>query len=279
MLIPIDPVILALGPFAVRWFGALALLGLGLAVWLSLRDLHHLGLSRKRALDALAWGLPAGILVARLVNVLGWWDAYLTHPAELWQLNLDGLSLWGGLLGGAAFSRRAPASAHRPAAAAAHPRRDCAQRGARDCRWPARRVSGRARAGAGVEPAVGDRVCEPAGGHARLRRPAPARPGVRRPGGAGAVRGVAQFCRGRWPAGTRVASFLIAYGAARVLLGSVRLDPAFLFGLQIEQILALGAIIFGVWYGLRPMVSARRARRLSPAATGRAQPAEDSLAA
>ena len=36
----------------------------------------------------------------RLVHVLGWWDYYFTHGSEVWQLNIDGLSLWGGLLGG-----------------------------------------------------------------------------------------------------------------------------------------------------------------------------------
>ena len=44
------------------------------------------------------------------------------------------------------------------------------------------------------------------------------------------------------PAGSRLAAFLVLYGSARLLLGGVRLDPPFLFGLQIEQILALGAI-------------------------------------
>jgi hypothetical protein len=38
-----------------------------------------------------------------------------------------------------------------------------------------------------------------------------------------------------------------------VILSGVRLDPAFLLGLQIEQLLALGCVGFGVVYGLRPL--------------------------
>src|SRR5712691_1602249 len=103
MIVAIDPVVASIGPFAVRWFGLLALAGLGLSTWLSLRGLVRQRLSRRAALDALAWALPAGLLVGRLVHVLGWWDYYFTHAPEIWQLNVDGLSLWGGLLGGLAI--------------------------------------------------------------------------------------------------------------------------------------------------------------------------------
>ncbi len=112
MLIDIDPVLLSVGPLAVRWFGLLALLGLGVAIWLSLRELKRQRLSRNLALDALAWGLPAGLLTAWLVHVIGNWDYYLTNSGEVWQLNVDSLSLWGGLVGGcligAARLRRDP---------------------------------------------------------------------------------------------------------------------------------------------------------------------------
>src|SRR5207245_11484626 len=104
VILPINPVVVAVGPLAVRWFGLLALLGLGVAVWLSLRDLERARLSRRVALDALAWAVPIGLLAGRLVHVLGWWDYYLLHAAELWRLDVAGLSLWGGLLGGMAIA-------------------------------------------------------------------------------------------------------------------------------------------------------------------------------
>ena len=69
------------------------------------------------------------------------------------------------------------------------------------------------------------------------------------------------------------------YALARLALGAVRLDPTFLFGLQIEQILALGVLIFGVWFGLRPVLSARARRTAPVAATGQAQVTKDSVAA
>jgi phosphatidylglycerol---prolipoprotein diacylglyceryl transferase len=274
VLIAIDPVVLNLGPLAVRWFGLLALAGLGLATWRSLRALEREGLPRKLALDALAWGLPAGVLVARLVHVLGWWDYYLTHGPELWQLNIDGLSLWGGLLGGSAI-----------AFARLHSKRNPLRR---------RRILDVIAPNLALGIALG-RFGAFLDGHGQglpsdlpwatqYASPLAATPdfGVSRQPAQlyDALVALALFLLvsnlpRRWPAGSRLAVFLVLYSSARLLLGSVRLDPAFLFGLQLEQILALGGLGFGAWYGLRPVFSARlfaRGARTGPepaAADGR----------
>ncbi len=275
MIVTINPVVIEIGPLAVRWFGLLALVGLGLAVWLSLRELGVLALGRQQALDALAWGLPAGLLVGRLVHVLGWWDYYLTNASAIWQLNVDGLSLWGALLGGLllAFARL---------------QRDPVRR---------RRILDTIAPNAGLGIAIG-RMGAFLDGHGQgLPSDLPwatqyasqlaATPdfGVpRHPAQVyDALIALALFvilsrAPPGVPAGSRLAAFLVLYGAARLALGSVRLDPAFLFGLQIEQLLALAAIGFGLVYGLRPLVQLRRARpALDPAE--RRQHAEDSLAA
>ena len=259
MLITLDPVVVTIGPLAVRWFGLLALAGLGLAIWRSLRELERAGLPRRLALDALAWGLPIGLLVARLVHVLGWWDYYLTHASELWQLNVDGLSLWGGLLGGGviAFARL-------------RSRRDPLRR---------RQLLDVVAPNVALGIAVG-RLGEFLDGHGQglpsdlpwatqyaSRLAATPDFGVpRQPAQLyDALVALALFVilstlpRG-WPAGSRVALFCVLYGSARLLLGAVRLDPPFLFGLQIEQILALVGLGFGAWYGLHPAFTANRRR-------------------
>jgi phosphatidylglycerol:prolipoprotein diacylglycerol transferase len=275
VVVTINPVVLELGPLAVRWFGLLALVGLALAVWLSLRDVRRLGLGRQQALDALAWGLPAGLLVGRLVHVLGWWDYYLTNPGAIWQLNVDGLSLWGGLLGGLliAFARL---------------KRDPLRR---------RRILDTIAPNVGLGIAVG-RLGAFLDGHGQglpsdlpwatqYASPLAATPdfGVpRHPAQVyDALIALALFALlsrapPGLPAGSRLAAFLVLYGVARLVLGSVRLDPAFLFGLQIEQILALAGIGFGLVYGLRPVVQLRRRARL-PAGQAEQRQREDSLAA
>jgi len=273
VVVTINPVVLEIGPLAVRWFGLLALIGLGLAVWLSLRDLGRRALGRRQALDALAWGLPAGLLVGRLVHVLGWWDYYLTDSGAIWQLNVDGLSLWGALLGGLAiaFARQkrnplrrrildviAPNAALGIAVGRMGAFLDGHGQGLpSDLPWAtqyASRLAATPDFGVPRHPAqVYDALIALVLFVALSRAP----PGL--------------------PAGSRLAAFLVLYGVARLVLGSVQLDPAFLFGLQIEQILALGATGFGLVYGLRPVVQLRRAR-LAPDQGERRQ-REDSLAA
>jgi phosphatidylglycerol:prolipoprotein diacylglycerol transferase len=258
VLINIDPVALSLGPLAVRWFGLLALVGLGVAIWLSLRELRRQRLSRKLALDALAWGLPAGLLTAWLVHVVGFWDYYLTNAGELWQLNVDALSLWGGLVGGCLVG-------------AARLRRDPGRR---------RRILDAIVPYAALGIALGrfgefldgqgQGVVSAAPWATSYTNPLAATPdfGVARQPAqlydalfALALFALLKLLPAAVPAGTRMATFLVLYGLERVVLGQVRLDPAFLFGVQIEQLLALGCVVVGLVYGLRPVVHGFRARR------------------
>ena len=272
MILPFSPVLLAVGPLAMRWFGVLALVGLGLAVWLSLRDLTRARLSRKAALDGLTWGLPAGLLVGRLVHVLGWWDYYLMHAAEVWRFNVDGISVWGGLLAGAAVF-------------AARLRRDPLRR---------RRIFDVVAPNVALGIAVGHvgAFLEGAGQGlpsdlpwaTQYASPLAATPDFGVPRHPAqlyeALLGLALFLvlqalPGRLPAGVRAGAFLVVYGLARVALGPLRLDPAFLFGLQMEQLLAIGGVAFGAVYGLLPLLKPGAAR-VRP---GRATAAEDSMAA
>lgn len=283
MLIGIDPVLISLGPVAVRWFGLLALLGLGVAIWGSLRELDRQLLGHGVALDALAWGLPVGLVVARVVHVLEFWEFYLTNTSELWQLDISGLSLWGGLVGGGLV-------------AAARLGRDPQRR---------RRILDAIVPYAALGIVIG-RAGEFLDGSGQgvpsnlpwataYTNPLAATPDF------GVARHPAQLYDGLvalllfgllWlvpraaPAGMRLAAFMVIYGFARLALAAVRLDPAFLFGLQIEQILALGVMVFGAVFGLAPLVrhaGGHLRRRAVPggsvaAATDDARK-EDSLAA
>jgi hypothetical protein len=69
-----------------------------------------------------------------------------------------------------------------------------------------------------------------------------------------------------------------------VALGAVRLDPAFAFGLQIEQLLAIGAIAVGAAFGLSPLPRRRAPQQAQSSAPSVSRDPdkptpEDSLAA
>jgi phosphatidylglycerol:prolipoprotein diacylglycerol transferase len=251
VLIDINPVLVSVGPLAVRWFGLLAVIGLVLAVVLSLRELDRQRLGGGDVLNALAWGLPVGLLTAWLVHVLSYWDYYLTNSNELWRLNIDGLSLWGGLVGGGLL-------------VAARLKGDPQRR---------RRVLDAVVPYVALGIVVG-RIGEFLDGHGQglsstlpwatqYINPLAASPdfGVpRHPAQvydalvALALFALLKVLPQSLAAGTRLATFLVLYGLGRVILGQVRLDPAFLFGLQIEQLLALLCVAFGIGCGLQPIL-------------------------
>ena len=96
-----SPEIFSIGPFSVRWYGAMYLFGF-LAAWL-------LGRSRARAgntftvpqfEDVLTWGIFGVVIGARLGYVIFYNPLYyLEHPLEIPQIQLGGMSFHGGLLG------------------------------------------------------------------------------------------------------------------------------------------------------------------------------------
>jgi phosphatidylglycerol---prolipoprotein diacylglyceryl transferase len=109
----IDPVLIAIGPFAIRWY-ALAYIGSLLLGWRYVRWLSTLPppvMTREQADDLLVWITLGVILGGRLGYVLFYKPAYyLQHPLEALAVWHGGMSFHGGLIGvllaGYLFARR-----------------------------------------------------------------------------------------------------------------------------------------------------------------------------
>lgn len=274
IVVSLSPVVVSVGPFAVRWFGLLALVGLGLGAWSVVRQTRRQAIPARVTLDALAWALPAGVIFARVVHVLGWWDYYLAHAADVTRLSLeDGLSVWGGLVGGGLV------------AAARLGRDPGRRRRVLDAAAPAAALGiGIGRLGEFLDGA-GQGLPSTLPWATRYTSPLASVPdfGVpRHPAqlyDAGVCLALLFVLRSaalaRLSSGLRLAAFCVVYGIARLGLGQVRLDPPFLFGVPIEHLLAGGCVIWGAWYATR-QVRRRHARMTPPDALPRA---DSSLAA
>ncbi len=256
MTIGVDPVILSLGPVAVRWLGVLAVLGVLLGTCVAMREAKTTG---GLVLDALAIGLPVGAVGARALYVLAGWDYYFTRPEAIWQLQPQGMSLWGGLVAGglaaAWLLRRGPLDRLLVADAAA-------------VGLPLAVAVGRLGAfldgsGQGTPTSMpwATMYSSPLAGTPDFgvpRHPAQLYDALAALLVLAAVLAVPHAR----PAGLRFWTFLALYGAARVALSPVRLDPAFLLGLQADALLAILAIVFallqasrGLWQQARPAPS------------------------
>jgi len=103
MLYPqIDPVIIQIGPLAIRWYGMMYLLGF-LAAYFIVRHLaryRELELSTEDVSDLLFYGVIGVILGGRLGYTLFYNFAYYSeHPLRIFAVWEGGMSFHGGLLG------------------------------------------------------------------------------------------------------------------------------------------------------------------------------------
>ena len=98
----IDPVIVDIGPLAIRWYALAYVLGLVIG-WRYVRYLaggRLAGLTRRHVDDLVAWCTLGVVAGGRLGYVLFYQPGhYLAHPAEIPLLWQGGMSFHGGLLG------------------------------------------------------------------------------------------------------------------------------------------------------------------------------------
>lgn len=100
----VDPVILSLGGYALRWYGVFLALGVLGGLLITLREARRRGLPEDKVNAAAFWGLLAGLVGARLFHVADYPDYYRLNPQLIIALHQGGLSLFGALVvgGGAA---------------------------------------------------------------------------------------------------------------------------------------------------------------------------------
>jgi len=97
-----DPVLLQLGPLAIRWYGLMYLAAFGFLWWLGrLRiDRGLAPITREQFDDLIFLGVIGTVLGGRLGYVLFYKPAYyLSHPLEIFAIWQGGMAFHGGFLG------------------------------------------------------------------------------------------------------------------------------------------------------------------------------------
>lgn len=107
----IDPVLIEIGPLAIRWYSLAYIAGLFGGWWLLTRQLRLMRLTREQLDDLLLWVLLGVILGGRIGYVLFYNLPYfLENPIEILTVWHGGMSFHGGMLGSIAavflFTRR-----------------------------------------------------------------------------------------------------------------------------------------------------------------------------
>ncbi|MBV9076916.1 MAG: prolipoprotein diacylglyceryl transferase [Methylobacteriaceae bacterium] len=103
----IDPIAIAIGPFAIRWYALAYVAGIVIGWWLSRRLAANealWGTTRRPSLldmdDLIVWVALGVVLGGRVGYVLFYnLDQYLAHPVEIFTVWQGGMSFHGGFLG------------------------------------------------------------------------------------------------------------------------------------------------------------------------------------
>jgi phosphatidylglycerol:prolipoprotein diacylglycerol transferase len=97
--IDINP-ILTIGPISVRWYGIMvALAVLTVVLWTLWQVRRGANVSYDTVFTAALVGIPSGIIFAKLLHVIDFWQYYLQNPRLIFSG--AGLTAWGAVLGAA----------------------------------------------------------------------------------------------------------------------------------------------------------------------------------
>jgi phosphatidylglycerol:prolipoprotein diacylglycerol transferase len=99
--IGINPNLFAFGPFVVSWHGFFTFVAVAVAVYLVHRWGTQQGLISDPLLSVAFWAVISGIIGARVVHIIDFWDSfYRFNPISILYFWQGGIAIYGAILGG-----------------------------------------------------------------------------------------------------------------------------------------------------------------------------------
>ncbi len=95
-----NPVAFELFGLEIRWYGILMACAIITAVLLAMRNARKMGLSEDVIADIALWGIPGGVIGARLYYVIFEWSSYQGDIWAMLNIRAGGLAIHGGIIGG-----------------------------------------------------------------------------------------------------------------------------------------------------------------------------------
>src|SRR5467141_1765243 len=89
-----------IGPIVIRWYGILMATSIVVGLWLGYRQAKREGLPADDIVSVGQWAILAGLVGARLYEVVFNWDYYGRYPSKIIAVWEGGLAMHGGLIVG-----------------------------------------------------------------------------------------------------------------------------------------------------------------------------------
>ena len=93
-----DPILLEVGNFSLRWYGVMAAAGFLLALYLFQANRYKAALNSDQVTNILMLAMICGIVGARIFYVVQNWNFYRANPAAIIRIDQGGLVFYGGFL-------------------------------------------------------------------------------------------------------------------------------------------------------------------------------------
>jgi phosphatidylglycerol---prolipoprotein diacylglyceryl transferase len=101
LTISIDPILLSISHFQLRWYGLVVATAMSIGIWLAVREAGRKGFDTEEITNHMLWIVAAGLIGARLFHVIDHWpDVFAANPMRALYFWEGGLAIWGGVLGG-----------------------------------------------------------------------------------------------------------------------------------------------------------------------------------
>lgn len=99
--ISVDPIIIHIGHFALRWYSVILVIAILVGLWLTAQEAERKGFKKDDIFAAAQWIVIGGLLGARLFHVLDHWShEYAANPIRALYIWEGGLAIWGAMVGG-----------------------------------------------------------------------------------------------------------------------------------------------------------------------------------
>jgi phosphatidylglycerol:prolipoprotein diacylglycerol transferase len=96
-----EPILFALGPVKIHWYGLALILGMLAAMFVFFRLVKKYKLDSEKMIDMVFWTIILGIIGARLYDVLLEFPYYLNKPLDIFKIWQGGLAIHGAIIAGA----------------------------------------------------------------------------------------------------------------------------------------------------------------------------------
>ena len=99
--IGLNPVLMQLGPIALRWYGLMIGIGIAVGLWIDAREAERTGFGKETVYSLATWLIIVGIIGGRLYYVVqNNFGYYLTHPQYILATWQGGMAFYGTIVAG-----------------------------------------------------------------------------------------------------------------------------------------------------------------------------------